>query len=68
MSHDCPAITESPEGFFMRVSIEAPRFAVFNAERFKRYALLVAYHVHNVAEKAIERLEEECDAKAQDKE
>lgn len=48
----------------MRISIEhTPRFAVFNAERFKRYALRVAYGVHNVAEKAIERLEEDGDAK-----
>jgi hypothetical protein len=52
----------------VRISIEhSPRFAVINTERFKRYALLVAYGVHNVAERAIERLEEECDAKAQDK-
>jgi hypothetical protein len=49
----------------MRVSIEAPRFGVFNAERFKRYALLVAYGVHNVAEKAIERLEEDGDVEAE---
>ena len=60
----------------MRISVEAPtsearrgstasiQFAVFNAERFKRYALLVAYHVHNMAEMAIERLEEDCDGKA----
>ena len=47
----------------MRISIDAPQFAVFNAERFKRYALLVAYGVHNVAEKAIERLEEDVEEK-----
>jgi len=46
----------------MRVTIEhAPRFAVINTERFKRYALLVAYSVRNVAESAIERLEEDVE-------
>jgi hypothetical protein len=49
----------------MRISVDAPQFAVFNAERFKRYALLVAYGVHNVAEKAIERLEEDGDVEAE---
>jgi hypothetical protein len=50
----------------MRISIEhSPRFAVFNAERFKRYALRMAYGVHNVAQAAIERLEEDCDVKAE---
>ena len=49
----------------MRISIEhTPRFAVFNAERFKRYALRVAYGVHNVAEMAIERLEDDVRPKA----
>ena len=49
----------------MRISIEhTPRFAVVNAERFKRYALLVAYRVHNVAEAAIERLEDDAKPKA----
>lgn len=52
----------------MRISIEhTPRFAVFNAERFKRYALRVAYGVHNVAEKAIERLEDDVRPKAKAK-
>ena len=48
----------------IKLSIEAPQFAVFNAERFKRYALLVAYRVHNVAEAAIERLEDDVRPKA----
>jgi len=49
----------------VRISIEhSPRFTVVNTERFKRYALLVAYGIRNVAENAIERLEEDCDAKA----
>ena len=48
----------------MRISIEAPQFAVFNAERFKRYGLLLAYRVHDAAEAVIERLEEDCDVKA----
>ena len=49
----------------MRISIEhEPRFAVFNAERFKRYALRVAYGIHNVAEAAIERLEDDVRPKA----
>ena len=51
----------------MKISVEAPQFAVFNAERFKRYALLVAYRVHNVAEAAIERLEDDVRPKAKAK-
>ena len=55
----------------MRISIEAPtsearrgstasiQFAVFNAERFKRYGLLLAYRVHDAAEAVIERLEDD---------
>lgn len=39
-------------------------FAVFNAERFKRYALLVAYQVRDAAEAAIERLDDDGKAKA----
>jgi hypothetical protein len=49
----------------MRVSIEAPRFGVFNAERFKRYGLLLAYRIHDAAEAVIERLEEDGDVKAE---
>jgi hypothetical protein len=49
----------------MRISIEAPAFGVFNAERFKRYGLLLAYRVHDAAEAVIERLEEDGDAKAE---
>ena len=52
----------------MRISIEhEPRFAVFNAERFKRYALRMAYGIHNVAEAAIERLEDDVRPKAKAK-
>ena len=47
----------------MRISIEAPTFAVFNAERFKRYGLLLAYRVHDAAEAVIERLEEDVTPK-----
>ena len=67
LSHDCFAITESPEGFFMRISIEAPTFAVFNAERFKRYGLLLAYRIHDTAEAVIERLEDDGKAKTRHK-
>ena len=42
----------------MKISVEAPQFAVFNAERFKRYGLLLAYRIHDAAEAAIEKLEE----------
>ena len=45
-------------------SIEPPAFAVFNAERFKRYGLLLAYRIHDAAEAVIEKLEEDCDGKA----
>ena len=49
----------------MRISVEAPEFAVFNAERFKRYGLLLAYRIHDTAAAVIERLEtEDCDVKA----
>ena len=48
----------------MRVSIETPQLAVFNAERFKRYGLLLAYRVHDAAEAAIERLEDDVKPKA----
>ena len=48
----------------MKISVEAPQFAVFNAERFKRYGLLLAYRIHDAAEAVIQRLEEDCDGKA----
>ena len=51
----------------MRISIEAPQFAVFNAERFKRYGLLLAYRVHDAAEAVIERLEDDVEPKARSK-
>jgi hypothetical protein len=51
----------------MRVSIEAPAFGVFNAERFKRYGLLLAYRVHDAAEAVIERLEDDAKPKARSK-
>ena len=51
----------------MRVSIEAPQFAVFNAERFTRYGLLLAYRVHDAAEAVIERLEDDVRPKAKAK-
>ena len=47
----------------IKLSIEAPRFAVFNAERFKRYGLLLAYQVHDAAEAVIERLEDDVTPK-----
>lgn len=51
----------------MRISIEAPTFAVFNAERFKRYGLLLAYRIHDTAEAVIERLEDDGKAKTRHK-
>ena len=51
----------------MRISIEAPAFPVFNAERFKRYGLLLAYRVHDAAEAVIERLEDDGKAKTRHK-
>ena len=55
-------LTDKPSircGLLMRISIEAPTFAVFNAERFKRYGLLLAYRIHDTAEAVIERLEDD---------
>lgn len=51
----------------MKISVEAPEFAVFNAERFKRYGLLLAYRVHDAAEAVIERLEDDVRPKAKAK-
>ena len=51
----------------MRISIDAPQFAVFNAERFKRYGMLLAYRIHDTAEAVTERLEDDGKAKTRHK-